>query len=203
VAPCTAWLQPGLARVEALWVSPRPAASVASPELGVPPERLVLRATSSSGRLARNLAACAFAIIGALLLLAAIAGTIQEGIEPGIFVGTVVFEAFFGGAAWFFYRAAVLRVEADRDAVTLVNYSGTRRIPWSEVQRVEAGEGSFGVEVVLWSGLRVKANGVTKGVGVRDRAAESVDALNRMRQPPRPDLPVFVLSVPPPPPRYG
>lgn len=94
------------------------------------------------------------------------------------------------------------RVEAGVDGVTVVNYTGTRRFVWGDVDRFEVGFAYWGATLVPREGAPIKLNAVQKSnlnhwLKRRARADRIVDELNAILGERRGEP---VDPVPPPPP---
>lgn len=94
------------------------------------------------------------------------------------------------------------RVEAREDGVTVVNYTGTRRFAWGDVERFEVGFAYWGATLAPREGAPIKLNAVQKSnlnhwLKRRARADRIVDELNAILGERRGEP---VDPVPPPPP---
>ena len=87
---------------------------------------------------------------------------IREGFSPGIFLVYLVDQAAFTAGTWFCYRGARLRLLADKDGVSIVNFIKTYRFGWDEIDRFEVGGGYWGIAVRLLSGRLITMNAIQK-----------------------------------------
>jgi hypothetical protein len=88
-----------------------------------------------------------------------------------------------GGGAALLWRQSRLRVVADDEGLTVVNYFSTHRLAWSEIERFDSSYGYFGILAVTKSGRVIRLNALQKSnlaswLNLRVRADNIASDLN-------------------------
>ncbi len=118
----------------------------------------------------------------AVPLLAGLVTLVRSGFGAAVGV-----EAFFGlPVGLFLWRLSVVRLEVDEGGIVSHGPLKTRRLPWSDIDRLELGEGSSYANAVMRDGSlvglpAVQATQLSWLLGRRSHAADIVDELNRLR----------------------
>jgi hypothetical protein len=104
--------------------------------------------------------AMAFAVFALVGIGAAIVTAAQRRFDVSLWA--LLDAAFSGAAALGFWRQSRLRIHADEEGLTIVNYLSSRRIAWTDMDRFDSSTGYLGTRLLLRDGTIVLLNALQK-----------------------------------------
>jgi hypothetical protein len=113
-----------------------------------------------------------------------------ESVSAADLFAIVAGEFMVALGVWFFWRALLVRIIADDNGLTVVNYAKTLHLPWADIRSFEVGGGYWGIGARLGNGQLITLNAVQKANAARwlhrrTRADRVIDELNSLLLVPR------------------